>query len=134
MPALPIHVHGLDGQEIHVLGLVDSGADCTCFPIVFAELLGIDLSACTMRRGSTAGGAHEQFRWEPGLQADVAGETLTLSAVFTASPIALLGRQDFFRVFEVQFDERQSVFMLTRFDDPETEQGEDVVALPVEAR
>jgi hypothetical protein len=134
VPALPVRLHpATSGEPVDVIGLVDSGADCACFPLIWAEILGIDLAACTVRRGSTAGGASEQYHWPTGLRAEIVGVEMPLTAVFTATPVALLGRQDFFRAFRVDFDERNRVFQLTRYEEAGAEEAEgasELVATP----
>jgi hypothetical protein len=130
MPAIPVRLHGANGRAVKVIGLIDSGADCACFPVVWADLLGVDLALCTVRRGSTAGGSVEQYYWEPGLRAEVAGQEVRLTGVFTSTPVALLGRNDFFRIFRVDFDERSATFALTRYDDDQRQASPKIESTP----
>jgi hypothetical protein len=125
-------LRGLNNMSAKIIALIDSGADCSCFPVIWAEQLGVDLAACVARTGNTAGGSTEQFRWVPGLNAEIAGVEVQLTAVFTSTPIALLGRQDFFRVFRVNFDERSRSFTLTRYDDDPSDKA-DALAEEAEA-
>ena len=116
MPIVPVRLHSVAGSPAVVMALIDSGADCACFPRDWAEPLGINLSECSPRVGVTAGGENEQVWWPQGVRAHIAGVELQLTGVFADTPVALLGRQDFFRVFEVAFDERATRFTLTRYD------------------
>jgi hypothetical protein len=108
---------GENGESIRVIALVDSGSDCACFPLSLARGLGIDLSSCELRTGRTAGGPNDQYWWRPGIRGVVAGHQVHFTGVFTDTPFALLGRQDFFRAFAVTFDQRTPSFTLTRYED-----------------
>lgn len=46
MPAVPLTVSVSGSDKIPVLGLVDSGADSSTFPIELAPRLEIDISEC----------------------------------------------------------------------------------------
>lgn len=106
-------MRGRDGSTLLTRAVVDSGASCSCFPLAFADRLGIDLSECETRTGGTAAGAAEQYVWPDGLPAIVAGVEVQLDCVFTATRVALLGRRDVFSLFRVCFDEQGQVFSLT---------------------
>jgi hypothetical protein len=90
------------------LGIVDSGADSTTFPLEWAKRLGIDHEKdCLEFEGGTAGGPAHWFLYEPGIRATFFDKTLHLGATFAPHCQAvLLGRQDFFRYFKtVAFDQ-----------------------------
>lgn len=127
-PLVRVDLHGSNGTRATISGLIDSGADCSCFPLGWAQPLGIDLDGCEERRGATAGGLKTQYWWPPGLHATIADVELRLTAVFGETPIALLGRQDFFRTFGVHFDERASVFTLEVYDSGQTSSEKDETA------
>lgn len=116
MPGIPLALLDLSGESLPpILGLVDSGADTSTFPLELAPALGIEIADCHSARGTTAGGTANQFVWEPGLKAVVVERTVTLKAVFSPTPIPLLGRADFFSEFRVAFDERGSRFQVTPY-------------------
>jgi hypothetical protein len=102
---------------MNIAAVVDSGASCSCFPVTYAEELGIDLSDCEQRTGGTAGGPAEQYVWHEGLATEICGVAITLSAVFASTKVPLLGRDDVFRHFRVLFDERRRTFTLTAYED-----------------
>lgn len=90
------------------MGIIDSGADSTTLPLEWAAPLGIDHeSECVAFQGGTAGGAAQQFLYEPGIHASFLGKKLLLGAIFAPlCPQVLLGREDFFRYFEtVRFEQ-----------------------------
>jgi hypothetical protein len=81
---------------------VDSGADSTTLPLVWAKRLGIDVADCIEFKGGTAGGAASQLLYEPGIYATFLGKKLHLGAIFAPlCPQVLLGREDFFQYFDM---------------------------------
>jgi hypothetical protein len=117
VPAIPVRLLALGDETGSIMGLIDSGSDCACFPVDLAPSLGIVLGDCVEREGQSAGGKNRQFWWPPGVNAEIAGVGVLLTGVFTDTPFALLGRQDFFRAFSVTFDERAASFELTQYGD-----------------
>ena len=105
---------------------MDSGADCAYFPKEWAPALGIDCDTeCVKFKGATAGGASDQYLYEPGLTAKFLGEKIKLGAIFSAGcGAALMGREDFFRYFsKVTFDQEAEVLDLQRAADWEATQA-----------
>lgn len=109
-PTLPIRILGPNGRVLDDAGLVDSGADTSAFPLFMMKELGIAKNQCTAREFSGAGGPACQWTWDEDLDARIAGCRLGLKAVFTDTPITLLGRGDFCRRFKVQIHERALKF------------------------
>jgi hypothetical protein len=101
-----------------VLGVVDNGADNTFIPLALAQVLGIDLGECRTEVCNTAGGPTTQYIWEAGLDAQVQGinVTLHLKTAFSDTPMTLLGREDFFHTFKVEFDQRVPRFRLETYE------------------
>jgi hypothetical protein len=116
-PAVSLNLFHVAGGEIpaKLTAIVDSGADCSYFPKEWAPALGIDCDAdCVKFKGATAGGATEQFLYEPGLEAKFLGKKVLLGAIFSQGcAAALMGREDFFRYFKaVKFDQDAEVLEL----------------------
>jgi hypothetical protein len=100
-----------------IYGLADSGCDFSTFPIPWAEDLGIDLASCHKTEGNTAGGTVTKYLYQPGVDAITFGKKIHLAAFFSPGlPIALLGREDFFRYFRASFDQRAETFDLHAYD------------------
>ncbi len=136
MPGVPLKLLKPDGSmRPETYGLLDSGCDYSSFPVAWAEDLGIDLDACDETEGSTAGGDAKRFLYKPGIDAIVFGRKIHLAAFFSPGlPLALLGREDFFRYFRASFDQRTESFQLDAYEpfDPEPKPG-DFSALAVAA-
>lgn len=127
-PAVSLKLFDTQGNEIpaKVIAIVDSGADCAYFPKEWAPALGIDCDTeCVKFKGATAGGASDQYLYEPGLTAKFLGEKIKLGAIFSAGcGAALMGREDFFRYFsKVTFDQEAEVFDLQPATDWEATQA-----------
>lgn len=116
VPALPIRLFSLDGElQPSVLAVVDSGADGSTFPVMWAKGLGIglDVSCCEESTAETAGGTVVCWIYRPGIKAWVAGREHHLKASFCEGlEVPLLGRKDFFNAYKVTFDQRAKSFML----------------------
>lgn len=113
-PALDVALVGPSGTQLpRQRALVDSGCDYSTFPKAWAVLLGIDFDIdCAPIQGNTASGKDDSQRcYEPGIHGLVMGHNVPLSAIFHPQiPIALLGREDFFKYFKVGFDQRRKRF------------------------
>jgi hypothetical protein len=100
------------------LALIDSGCDLSTFPSAWAPLLGIDFKKeCDEIEGQTASGTDKTQRiYKPGIHGLILGHKVPLHAVFNPRlPIALLGREDFFKFFRVDFDQRKKVVWLAPY-------------------
>jgi hypothetical protein len=117
----------LDGvQQPLSLAIIDSGADRSTFPTEWAEELGIklDLTCCEKSTAETAGGRAELWIYKPGIKALIDGVEHHLKATFcTGLEVALLGRKDFFAVYEVTFDERAQSFTLEPYGPRDWSEG-----------
>jgi hypothetical protein len=116
-PYLQIHLTGPTGSDGDVIGLIDSGADTSCLPLGYASLLGYKQEQLQLTPCVGVGGACEVFEALEPLEAYVLG---LQDAVFEMRPtflpdshMALWGRQDFFKIFGVCFDEPSEEFTLT---------------------
>jgi hypothetical protein len=112
-PAIPVSLTSIDGSKTFPLyAIPDSGADSSCFPEEWASPLGIDLAACIKRRVMTGAGITHHHEWKDRLEATVAGRRLELRATFGPVTVGLLGRDDFFSYFRVEFDHQRRVVVL----------------------
>jgi hypothetical protein len=97
--------------------LVDSGADLSCLPYGYAELLGYDDGDLTEYQGTQAQGAMSMYRAAIPIEAQLPGDTrpFELHPSFIANgEMVLWGRLDLFRVFNVSFSETAQNFALIR--------------------
>jgi hypothetical protein len=118
MPAIPLKLIQTNGNMTpETLGLVDSGCDTTMLPAGWAKILGIDLAKdCSERQSNTAGGTTINYMYEPGIDAIVMGRKIHLQASFNPGlPVILLGREDFFALYKVTFDQRASSFSVEAY-------------------
>lgn len=112
-PSVPIALHSLSGDASYPLyAIPDSGADTSCFPEEWAEPLGFDLSACKVRQVATGAGMGCHYESDEPLRATVAGRRVDLCACFGPVLVGLLGRDDFFQHFKVEFDQRRRISIL----------------------
>jgi hypothetical protein len=103
----------MDGTASFPLyAIPDSGADRSCFPEEWAEPLGVDLRACQERQVSTGAGPCSHYETTDPLVATVADRRVELCACFGPVLVGLLGRDDFFRYFRVEFYQRRRVTVL----------------------
>ncbi|MGH2974738.1 MAG: hypothetical protein ACRDLL_07720 [Solirubrobacterales bacterium] len=93
--------------------LVDSGADCSCFPLAFAETLGIDLNDCPETSVHTGNGLASHYCAREPLRALIAEREVLLTASFGPVGVPVLGRDDFFSEFLVEVDHPQRLVVLT---------------------
>ncbi len=110
-------VTGTNGQGSPVLGIVDSGADSTCFPYGYASLMGYDPSTLNPQTtGHAAGTALTYLGTMPASM--VLPELPSLTVEFyprfcEGLQFALWGRADFMAQFEVTFVQAEQRFLLT---------------------
>ncbi len=96
--------------------LVDSGADCSCFPEDFAEILGIDLDACEANPVHTGNGLATHYCGAEPIRATIAERQVLLSATFGPIGVPVLGRDDFFSEFLVEVNHLARTVVLTPHD------------------
>jgi hypothetical protein len=118
-PCLDVILRGPGGSELGAStpALIDSGADTSVFPIEFAESLGISLAACLREPFETAGGEAEELVWDDPVMALFDGQQVDLTASFEPTPVALLGREDFFVRYRVTIDQREQKFLLDAYQE-----------------
>lgn len=76
---------------------------------------GILKKDCQKEKFDAAGGHGVQWIYPAALTAEIVGHPLELTAIFTDTPVSLLGREDFFYEFKVAFDERQLTFTVSPY-------------------
>ncbi|MDI6860281.1 MAG: aspartyl protease family protein [Methanocellales archaeon] len=91
--------------------IIDSGADVTLLPKMYARTLGIDINECEEQETRGVGGSVKIYLCDK-LQARLNGTRLQAKVGFvdTADLPPLLGRIDFFDFFEICFRKREIVF------------------------
>lgn len=119
VPALPIRLRGLDGKwQPSALAIVDSGADGSTFPTMWAHGLGIELNPgwCDESTAETAGGTVVCWVYRPGIKALIDGTEHQLKASFCEGlEVPLLGRKDLFEAYKIMFDQRAKSFTLEAY-------------------
>ena len=97
--------------------ILDSGADCTMVPRYMANLVGIQLPDApdTSVRGITSG---RMLAYKGQLRLRLEGEEFEVRCLFTKSNRTpfLLGRVDFFSLFDVHFDNQNCQIILERLN------------------
>jgi hypothetical protein len=114
-PEIPIDVLLATGVYQPISFILDSGADCTLVPYGLAKLVGFKLpsipdTAVTGIRGGSIPAYKGKLRMR------IDGEKLDVRCVFTQSNKTpfLLGRVDFFTVYDINFDSRNSCVRLKK--------------------
>lgn len=95
------------------LGLVDSGADRSLFHIEHALALGLVLNPAMAQQVESVGGTSQAWYFD--IQLSVGSELFSARVGFSAGcprEFGLLGREDFFRAFDVAFQQTQLRFLL----------------------
>ena len=115
-PVLPVTLHSVDRtKHFPLYAIPDSGADTSCFPEDWAEFLGFDLTDCKERTVLTGAGVGRHYESPDPLMATVGGRDVELCACFGPVQVGLLGRDDFFRYFRVEFDQQSKVTVLRAY-------------------
>jgi hypothetical protein len=106
-------------QSVRLLAIVDSGADTSFLDGSYADLLGLDRAqAVTTNVVVASGGSAQAMRW-PNVPLELQFENerfpyLGMFADFPAGsdPENLMGRQDFFERFIIQFWDAQNLMCI----------------------
>lgn len=115
-PMVPIAVQG-PGDPLAEFALADTGADSTAFPLDRAIELGISLDDdCTKERVTTANGEGDQYKYPPGLSAVIEDTPFAVTAIFTDTPVIVLGQQDFFARFHATFCSQTETLVIRPYD------------------
>ncbi len=93
--------------------LVDSGADCSCFPEGFADVLGVDLEQCEQNSVHTGNGLAVHYCDSEPIRATIAEREVLLTGSFGPVGVPVLGRNDFFAEFLVEVNHPKRVVRLT---------------------
>ena len=114
-PLIELELVG-NGQTIHALGLIDSGADTTMMNLEYARVLGIDLAGATKKEFLGIGGTRVAcFLATVGMKLKYTDHTFSTMVAFTESPSVdiLLGQEDFFECFRIKFEKDRDTFELS---------------------
>lgn len=112
-PAIEVLLEGRNGSEFPVRALVDSGADCSCFPEDFADVLGINLGECDQSSVHTGNGLAIHYCAPEPIHTTIAGRKISLTASFGPVGVPVLGREDFFAEFLVEINHPKRIVILT---------------------
>jgi hypothetical protein len=113
---VPIALQG-PGDPLVDYALADTGADSTALPLDRAIELGIDLGAdCIEEEVTTANGVGVQYVYEPGLSAVIEETQFAVTAIFTDTPVIILGQQDFFACFHATFCSQSETIVIRPYD------------------
>jgi hypothetical protein len=116
---VPVTLHSKEGaKRFPLYAIPDSGADTSCFPEDWADVLGFDLKDCKERRVITGAGIGCHYESQDPLRATIADLDVDLCACFGPVHVALLGRDDFFRYFRVEFDQQSKITVLRAYSVP----------------
>jgi hypothetical protein len=116
---VPIAVQG-PGEPLVDYALADTGADSTALPLDRAVELGISLTDdCKEEEVTTANGVGTQFVFPPGLSAVIEETKFAVTAIFTDTPVIVLGQQDFFARFHTTFCSRTETIVIRPYDQDE---------------
>jgi hypothetical protein len=109
-PLINFKLVGPNGSTVEDSGLIDTGADSSAFPLWMMDSFGISKEECEENDFDTSGGAAKQWVWqangEDSFAATILDRRVRLKAVFTDTPVPLLGRDDFLACFKVLFAQR----------------------------
>lgn len=115
-PYVTIYIHN-GNERIPVDALVDSGSDGMVIHAELAKDLGIDLSRCPHKNLGGATGSKEGFTCDVSYEVDgFPKDTIETKAIFVPDlPVAcLIGQEDFFERFIVQFEKRNNVLRISK--------------------
>ena len=111
-PKLRFELELPDGQMVPVIGIVDSGADSTVVNIALLEAYGVDFASLPPLKPSKGMGpgmiANGRLDARARYKGTVFAESIRVTGAGGAE-VALLGRGDFFRRFDVYFEWRGSL-------------------------
>jgi hypothetical protein len=125
-PMAPISLCDVHSGEIRhsTWGLVDTGADTTGFPLDVLHEFGLTPADLIPIHGMTGNeGPGVAFEYPPGVELVVAGDQrirVTGHFLPVGLPCIALGREDFFRAFAVELDQRAARLTLWPHDDAAT--------------
>lgn len=115
-PYVTIYIHNGD-KRVPVDALVDSGSDGMVVHSGLAKDLGIDPSKCPHKSLGGATGLKEGFTSEVAYEVNgFPKDTIKTVAMFISDlPVAcLIGQEDFFEKFVVQFEKRNNVLRISK--------------------
>ena len=130
-PAVPVVLHAVDRSAAFPQRVIpDSGADRSVFPVPFAKTLGIDLDddkECGDEKVKTGNGTTYHRVYRKALKATVIDREINLDVAFGDIGVPVVGREDFFAEFLVDFDHRRRIVRITPYDEPLSSGGFDKI-------
>jgi hypothetical protein len=114
---LAMNVTGINGQSGAVMGLVDSGADGTAFPLGYASLMGYSAATLSQQTCVGVGGAATTYVATVPCSMFVIGNPAVVIPIqpsfVPSSQFVLWGRRDFMACYDVAILEKQQQFTIT---------------------
>jgi hypothetical protein len=111
-PLVEFELRNGPAQAISDMGLVDTGADYSLFPLYFMEILDISRDECQEHVFEGSAGSGSLFVAPTPLTISILGQVFSIEAKFGDTPIPLLGRNDVLAHFEVTIDQRRQTVRL----------------------
>ncbi len=117
-PFLVLTVTGPSGATGSIAGLIDTGADGTVLPTGYAPLMGYSPADIAAEQGAGVGGSvtmHQATRPSKATIPEIPEFEFEINPCFVEGcQVALWGRKDLLRHFDVMIMERSQQFSLTR--------------------
>ena len=119
-PFMPVLIRNAYGKLIEVIGLLDSGADCTVMPRDLADLLGMTEESKThMTRGIGGIVPVKKIKFQCEIRGKHEKHTMHIPALVLqekADIPLLLGRSGFFDNFHITFKQDRKKIILKKVD------------------
>ena len=115
-PYLVLDVTGPNGITRRIIGIVDSGADRSCFPKGFITEFGYDPTGLTAQVMTQAGGTTTSYVATANCSAvvvDLENTTFSLAPTFVDGSYVLWGRTDFMNTFDITLLQSQNRFTVS---------------------
>lgn len=123
----PESVDASNYPEVHIFGLVDSGADIFSIPLSMANTIGLDLDGTTVKITRSASGEFSTYRTTMYVEIIYKKKKVDVGLVEVAVPKTdpkaedvkehiLIGRRGFFDKYKVTFNDVQETLHLSRIN------------------
>ena len=123
----PESVDASSYPEMHLFGLVDSGADIFSIPLSMANTIGLDLDDATVKTTRSASGEFSTYRTTMYVEIIYKKKKVDMGLVEVAVPKTdpnaedvkehiLIGRRGFFDKYKVMFNDAQEMLHLSRIN------------------
>ncbi len=115
MPLVELELHGLTGTH-RASALIDSGSEASMMDMEIAEALGIKIPEHLPITVSGVSGSKRGFSSPVSFKVEGFDDVFTFTVIFVSEPSfdIVLGQQDFFRNFDIEFLRNEGIFRLKR--------------------